>query len=108
MNENIYTLILITLEVLFAVVLLRTLHRSSLKMPHVLIIGGVFILWLSTVYILISQKFYKIFIIKTLISIMPTDFENQVVIKNPGTKTRFTSIAIEDPQNCNKFFGKYS
>ena len=39
---------------------------------------------------------------------MPTDFENQVVIKNPGTKTRFTSIAIEDPQNCNKFFGKYS
>ena len=39
---------------------------------------------------------------------MPTDWENNVIIKRPGMKTRFCSVQIDDPQSCNKYFGKYN
>ena len=58
MNENTYALALIMLEVLFSIALLRTLHKSGLKISHALIIGGTFSIWLATLYLLISQKFF--------------------------------------------------
>jgi hypothetical protein len=39
---------------------------------------------------------------------MPTDMDNRVVVKEPGTKTRFCSQLISDPLDCHKYFGKYA
>ena len=33
---------------------------------------------------------------------MPVDWENNVVIKKPNTKTRFCSVSIDDPSSCHK------
>jgi len=38
---------------------------------------------------------------------MPLDWENNVITKQPHTKTRFCSVEIDDPVSCHKFFGKY-
>lgn len=38
---------------------------------------------------------------------MPIDWENNVITKQPHTKTRFCSVSIDDPTSCHKFFGKY-
>ena len=33
---------------------------------------------------------------------MPLDWENNVIIKPPGRKTRFCSVPIDDPTTCYK------
>ena len=38
---------------------------------------------------------------------MPLNWENKVITKAPHTKTEFSSVMIEDPSSCHKFFGKY-
>merc|ERR1712166_180139 len=38
---------------------------------------------------------------------MPTDWENNVIVKRPNTKTRFCSVPIGEPTSCHKYFGKY-
>lgn len=33
---------------------------------------------------------------------MPTDWENNVIVKRPNTKTRFCSVPIQDTTTCHK------
>jgi len=39
---------------------------------------------------------------------MPIDWENRIITKNPHTKTRFTSVSVDEASSCHKFFGKYT
>ena len=39
---------------------------------------------------------------------MPTDMDNRVIVKDAGTRTRFCSMQISDPLDCQKYFGKYA
>ena len=37
---------------------------------------------------------------------MPTDWENNVIVKRPNTKTRFCSVSIGDATSCHKVSDK--
>ena len=33
---------------------------------------------------------------------MPIDWENRIITKNPHTKTRFTSVTVDEASSCHK------
>ena len=33
---------------------------------------------------------------------MPIDWENNIIVKNPHTKTRFTAVQVDEASSCHK------
>jgi hypothetical protein len=59
MNEPNFTLALIILEVIFSLMLLNVLYRAGARKPMLLILGGVFAVWLGSMYYLLKKAFFS-------------------------------------------------
>lgn len=59
MNENQFTIALIALEILFSLMVLRTLGKAGARKSSLAIIGMVMAAWLATMYALVTKGFFS-------------------------------------------------
>ena len=59
MNENIFTITLIIIEIIFTFMVLKALHNVGAKKPMLAVLGIVLIGWLITDYLLIINGFFS-------------------------------------------------
>lgn len=59
MNENVFTVTLIIVEIIFTLMVLKSLSNAGAKKPMLVVIALVFMAWLITDYMLIANGFFS-------------------------------------------------